>query len=40
MAVNNEIGTIQPIKVGEILKDYQTFTLLVDAGRAVGKRIR
>lgn len=28
MAVNNEIGTVQPIKeVGEILKDYQIFTL-------------
>lgn len=38
MAVNNEIGTIQPIKeVGEILKDYPNVHYMVDAVQAIGK---
>lgn len=38
MAVNNEIGTIQPIKeVGEILKDYPNIHYMVDAVQAIGK---
>ena len=38
MAVNNEIGTIQPIKeVGEILKDYPNIHYHVDAVQAIGK---
>lgn len=38
MAVNNEIGTIQPIKeVGEILKDYPNIHFMVDAVQAIGK---
>ena len=40
MAVNNEIGTIQPIKeVGEILKDYPNIHYMVDAVQAIGKGI-
>lgn len=40
MAVNNEIGTIQPIKeVGEILKDYPNIHFHVDAVQAIGKGI-
>ncbi|MBD5806387.1 cysteine desulfurase family protein [Limosilactobacillus walteri] len=40
MAVNNEIGTIQPIKaVGEILKDYPNIHFMVDAVQAIGKGI-
>lgn len=40
MAVNNEIGTIQPIKeVGEILKDYPNVHYMVDAVQAIGKGI-
>ncbi|MDO4902821.1 MAG: cysteine desulfurase family protein [Limosilactobacillus sp.] len=40
MAVNNEVGTIQPIKeVGEILKDYPNIHYMVDAVQAVGKGI-
>ena len=38
MAVNNEIGTVQPIKeVGEILKDYPNVHYMVDAVQAIGK---
>lgn len=38
MAVNNEIGTIQPIKeIGEILKDYPKIHYMVDAVQAIGK---
>lgn len=38
MAVNNEIGTVQPIKeVGEILKDYPNIHFMVDAVQAIGK---
>lgn len=38
MAVNNEIGTIQPIKeVGKILKDYPNVHYMVDAVQAIGK---
>ena len=38
MAVNNEIGTIQPIKeVGDILKDYPNIHYHVDAVQAIGK---
>ncbi|MGM9892087.1 cysteine desulfurase family protein [Limosilactobacillus sp.] len=38
MAVNNEIGTVQPIKeVGEILKDYPNVHFMVDAVQAIGK---
>ena len=40
MAVNNEIGTIQPIKeVGGILKDYPNIHYMVDAVQAIGKGI-
>ena len=40
MAVNNEIGTIQPIKeIGEILKDYPRIHFMVDAVQAIGKGI-
>lgn len=38
MAVNNEIGAIQPIKeIGEILKDYPRVHFMVDAVQAIGK---
>lgn len=38
MAVNNEIGTIQPIKeIGEILKKYPNIHYMVDAVQAIGK---
>ncbi|WP_251547238.1 cysteine desulfurase family protein [Limosilactobacillus caecicola] len=38
MAVNNEIGTIQPIaEVGEILKDHPRIHFMVDAVQAIGK---
>lgn len=38
MAVNNEIGTIQPIKeVGEILRSYPNVHFMVDAVQAIGK---
>ena len=38
MAVNNEIGTVQPIKeVGEILKNYPNVHYMVDAVQAIGK---
>lgn len=40
MAVNNEIGTIQPIKeIGKILKDYPKIHYMVDAVQAIGKGI-
>ena len=40
MVVNNEIGTIQPIKeIGEILKDYPKVHFMVDAVQAIGKGI-
>lgn len=40
MAVNNEIGTIQPIKkIGEILENYPNIHFMVDAVQAVGKGI-
>ncbi|WP_295729836.1 cysteine desulfurase family protein [uncultured Limosilactobacillus sp.] len=38
MAVNNEIGTIQPIQeIGEILKHYPRIHFMVDAVQAIGK---
>ena len=38
MAVNNEIGTVQPLKqIAELLADYPTTYLHVDAVQAVGK---
>ncbi|SFH66330.1 cysteine desulfurase family protein [Pisciglobus halotolerans] len=38
MAVNNEVGSIQPIhEIGEILKKYPTIHFHVDAVQAVGK---
>ncbi|MGR3742022.1 cysteine desulfurase family protein [Companilactobacillus sp. DQM5] len=38
MAVNNEIGSVQPInEIGEILKDYPTIHFHVDAVQAIGK---
>ena len=38
MTVNNEVGTIQPIKeIGAILKDYPTVHFMVDAVQAIGK---
>lgn len=38
MAVNNEIGTIQPIKeIGEVLNDYPRIHFMVDAVQAIGK---
>ena len=38
MAVNNEIGTIQPIKeIGEILQAYPRVHFMVDAVQALGK---
>ena len=40
MAVNNEIGTIQPIKeIGEILKAFPRIHFMVDAVQAIGKGI-
>jgi cysteine desulfurase len=38
MQVNNEIGTIQPIKeIGELLKNYPSIRFHVDAVQAIGK---
>ena len=38
MAVNNEVGAIQPIpEISEILKDYPTISFHVDAVQAIGK---
>ena len=38
MAVNNEVGSIQPIeKIGEVLQDYPTIHFHVDAVQAIGK---
>ncbi|MDM5330704.1 cysteine desulfurase family protein [Neobacillus sp. CF12] len=38
MHVNNEVGTIQPIKeIGELLKQYPTIFFHVDAVQAIGK---
>ena len=38
MAVNNEIGSIQPIdKISEVLEKYPTITFHVDAVQAIGK---
>jgi cysteine desulfurase len=38
MQVNNEVGTIQPIKeIGELLKQYPTVLFHVDAVQAIGK---
>ncbi len=38
MAVNNEIGTINPIKeIGELLKDYPKIAFHVDMTQAIGK---
>ena len=38
MAVNNEVGTIQPIgEIGEVLKDYPRVHFMVDAVQAIGK---
>lgn len=40
MAVNNEIGSIQPInEIAEILKDYPTIHFHIDAVQAIGKNI-
>lgn len=40
MAVNNEIGSIQPInEIADILRDYPTIHFHVDAVQAVGKNI-
>lgn len=40
MAVNNEIGTVQPITaIGEILKDYPRIHFMVDAVQAIDKGI-
>ncbi len=40
MAVNNEIGTIQPLKeVGDLLKDYPKVHFHVDAVQGIGKGI-
>lgn len=40
MAVNNEIGTIQPIReIGDILKDYPRIHFMVDAVQAIGKNL-
>ncbi len=41
MAVNNEIGTIQPIKeVGELLKNYPKIHFHIDAVQGIGKGIQ
>lgn len=38
MAVNNEVGTIQPLKaIGEILKEHPNVHFMVDAVQAIGK---
>lgn len=38
MAVNNEVGTIQPIgEIGEVLKDYPRVHFMVDAVQVIGK---
>lgn len=40
MAVNNEVGSIQPIaKIGDILEDYPTVHFHVDAVQSVGKGV-
>lgn len=40
MAVNNEVGTIQPIKeIGEVLKAHPNVHFMVDAVQAIGKGI-
>ncbi|MEJ6348307.1 cysteine desulfurase family protein [Holzapfeliella sp. He02] len=40
MAVNNEIGSIQPIQeIGEILQDYPSIHYHVDAVQAIGKNL-
>ncbi|KRN03576.1 cysteine sulfinate desulfinase cysteine desulfurase [Holzapfeliella floricola DSM 23037 = JCM 16512] len=40
MAVNNEIGSIQPIaKIGDILKEYPSIHYHVDAVQAIGKNL-
>lgn len=40
MAVNNEIGAIQPIKeIAEILRDYPRIHFMVDAVQAIGKNV-
>lgn len=41
MAVNNEVGSIQPIdEIGEVLNDYPTIHFHVDAVQSVGKSLR
>ncbi|WP_409022344.1 cysteine desulfurase family protein [Dellaglioa sp. P0083] len=41
MAVNNEIGTIQPlVEIGDVLKDYPTVHFHVDAVQAIGKGVQ
>ena len=38
MAVNNEIGTVQPLtEVAEVLKDYPKIHFHVDAVQGIGK---
>ena len=38
MQVNNEVGTIQPIKeIGDLLKKYPTILFHVDAVQGIGK---
>ena len=41
MAVNNEIGTVQPLtEVAEVLKDYPKIHFHVDAVQGIGKGIQ
>ncbi|MFC6176004.1 cysteine desulfurase family protein [Companilactobacillus huachuanensis] len=41
MAVNNEIGAIQPIhEIAQVLKDYPSISYHVDAVQAIGKNLR
>ncbi|MDK1727771.1 cysteine desulfurase family protein [Dellaglioa algida] len=41
MAVNNEIGTVQPlVEIGSVLKDYPTVHFHVDAVQAIGKGVQ
>ncbi|MDK1726142.1 cysteine desulfurase family protein [Dellaglioa algida] len=41
MAVNNEIGTVQPlVEIGNVLKDYPTVHFHVDAVQAIGKGVQ
>ncbi|MHC9532884.1 cysteine desulfurase family protein [Dellaglioa sp. L3N] len=41
MAVNNEIGTVQPlVEIGDALKDYPTVHFHVDAVQAIGKGVQ